>query len=255
MSYILDALKKAEQARSAGKAPDLFTLQASDPVARKPLWPWLLAGLIALNGAALYYWLVLRSPDTVQPSVVAPLPVATPPVSVARAPAPPSVPRTPAIMPVEETQPPTVLPPVTAPPKPARVAEKPAPAANPDADKPPPAAASQPKPETTAPAAPPPMDATAAPRAPAKPEPTPAPAPEQRVMPLAELPPNIQQELPKMSIAMHMYSGKPANRMASINDRTLREGDELSAGLKLVEITPDGMIFTYKGYRFKKGVQ
>ena len=55
-----------------------------------------------------------------------------------------------------------------------------------------------------------------------------------------------------MAIAMHMYSGKPGNRMTSINDRTLREGDELSPGLKLIEITPDGMIFSYKGYRFKK---
>ena len=73
-------------------------------------------------------------------------------------------------------------------------------------------------------------------------------------MALSELPPAVQQELPKMAISMHMYSGKPANRMASINDKTLHEGDELSPGLKLKEITADGMIFSYKGYRFKRGI-
>ena len=51
-----------------------------------------------------------------------------------------------------------------------------------------------------------------------------------------------------------MYSGRPSNRLVTINDKPLHEGDELSPGLKLVEVMPDGMIFSYKGFRFKKGI-
>lgn len=71
------------------------------------------------------------------------------------------------------------------------------------------------------------------------------------VMTLAELPVPIQQDIPRMSISVHAYSGAPANRLVSINDQLLREGDTLAPGIRLDEITADGMIFSYKGYRFR----
>ena len=58
-----------------------------------------------------------------------------------------------------------------------------------------------------------------------------------------------------MSILVHAYSTKPGDRIVSINDRLLREGADLAPGLTLEHITPDGMIFTYKGYRFQRGLQ
>ncbi len=57
-----------------------------------------------------------------------------------------------------------------------------------------------------------------------------------------------------MTFSVLIYSEKPAERMVNINGRTTREGQEVSDGLKLEEITPDGAIFSFKGYRFQKGV-
>ena len=79
-------------------------------------------------------------------------------------------------------------------------------------------------------------------------------APPPPVMALADLPVAIQQELPHMSISVHAYSGKSADRLVSVNDRLLREGDEVAPGLRLVQITPDGMVLSYKGYSFRRGV-
>ena len=80
-------------------------------------------------------------------------------------------------------------------------------------------------------------------------------AQEQIVAPLAELPLQIQQEIPAMTIPLHAYSSKPRDRLVSINDRILREGESLTPGLRLEQITQDGLIFSYKGYRFRRGVQ
>ena len=58
-----------------------------------------------------------------------------------------------------------------------------------------------------------------------------------------------------MSVSLHAYSSKPGNRLVSINNRLLNEGDSLTPGLVLEEITRRDMIFTYKGYRFRQPVQ
>lgn len=80
-------------------------------------------------------------------------------------------------------------------------------------------------------------------------------APEQEAMPLSELPPAIQQEIPDMTVQLHAYSGNPIERLVSVNSTRLREGDNLMPGLRLEQITPDGMIFSYKGYRFQRGIR
>ena len=76
----------------------------------------------------------------------------------------------------------------------------------------------------------------------------------QNPVPLAELPLTIQQEIPAMSIQLHSFSSKPENSIVSINSRLLKEGESLTPGLKLEQITPDGVIFSYKGYRFERGI-
>jgi general secretion pathway protein B len=72
---------------------------------------------------------------------------------------------------------------------------------------------------------------------------------------MAELPPSVRQELPAMKITVHAYSGDPGGRLVGMDNRILREGDFVVPGLELEEITPDGMILTYKGYRFHRGVK
>ncbi|MFZ2163569.1 MAG: general secretion pathway protein GspB [Sideroxyarcus sp.] len=77
---------------------------------------------------------------------------------------------------------------------------------------------------------------------------------EQKAPPFAELPVAIQQEIPDMKVQLHSYSNKSVNSIVSINSRMLREGDSLAPGLRLEQITPDGVILSYKGYRFQHGI-
>ncbi len=80
-------------------------------------------------------------------------------------------------------------------------------------------------------------------------------AQEQKAIPLNELPLAIQQEIPAMTVQLHAYSNIPGERLVSINSIRLREGGSLMLGLRLEQITPDGMIFSYKGYRFQRGIR
>jgi len=97
---------------------------------------------------------------------------------------------------------------------------------------------------------------------------TAAPAPEQpagtaaadaarvqTVASMADLPLSVQQELPAMTISFHVYSGDSEKRLVGINNRMLREGEHVVPGLKLEQITPDGMILGYKGYSFRRGLK
>jgi general secretion pathway protein B len=96
---------------------------------------------------------------------------------------------------------------------------------------------------------------TATPDKPVSPATTANTEQEEGVTSMAALPLAIRQEIPSMTIPLHAYSSKPRDRLVSINDRMLREGESLTPGLRLEQITPDGLIFSYKGYRFRRGVQ
>jgi len=86
-------------------------------------------------------------------------------------------------------------------------------------------------------------------------QPTPiAPLPPS-ILESADLPLSIVQALPAMSVGVHAYSSKPRDRLVSINNKLLREGDQMATDLKLEQITPDGMIFSFRDYRFRRGVQ
>jgi general secretion pathway protein B len=78
---------------------------------------------------------------------------------------------------------------------------------------------------------------------------------QQQVVTIYELPAAIQKDIPDMAVQLHAYSSNPSERLVSINSIRLREGGYLMSGLKLEQITPDGMIFSYRGYRFKRGTR
>ena len=94
-----------------------------------------------------------------------------------------------------------------------------------------------------------------------------APPPERRVdiaaadaagetvVEMDKLPTSIREEVSKITISVHAYSNTPGKRLVGIGRRILHEGDYVIPGLKLEEITPDGMILGYKGYRFRRGVK
>ena len=79
-------------------------------------------------------------------------------------------------------------------------------------------------------------------------------APPGQAVEFQDLPSRIRDPI-LLSISMLLYSGKPDERSVTINGFNMREGQEVSAGLRIEEITPDGAIFSYQGYRFHKAVR
>ena len=74
---------------------------------------------------------------------------------------------------------------------------------------------------------------------------------ERSVKHFRELPYDVQQSLPEISYSVHLYSPAPENRMVKINGLMRREGDNLSDGLVLEEITSTGAIFSFRGHTFR----
>lgn len=232
MSYILDALRRADSERERGAVPSLHSKQIApgvsdgddgdEPAGRsvQPLW-WAVGGLsLALVGMAA--WLVLgRSAVEPEPVRVAP-PVAQAPVlpapslvletppAAAPQPAPEPVAAQPA--PVERKS----VPVLTAP---ARVAAAPKPAPKPAE-----------KPVAAAPAAP-------------RDEDTPVPS-------ISELPDDIRRQLPTLSVSGASYSKNPASRMLILNGQVFKEGDRVANDLVLEQIRLKSAVLSFKGRRY-----
>lgn len=241
MSYILEALKKSDQQRQQGATPTLTSVQIPAEETRPRTLSWIvLPAAILFVAGILIGWLQPWKTEPARPPVAEISAAPAPAVQASPSPAPASVP----------AAPPEALPARTAPlqatPAAAIVATPPNPGAPAR-----PALAALATPAASGPA---PQESVAA----ADPVPATSKAPavaEQKPIPKVELPPAIRQELPKLSVSIHAYSGKPAKRVVSVNDQLLYEGDTLTPGLILEQITPDGMIFSYKGFRFSQGLQ
>jgi general secretion pathway protein B len=59
----------------------------------------------------------------------------------------------------------------------------------------------------------------------------------------------------EMKISLHSYNSDPASRLARIDDKTVREGDSIAPGIKVEEITRDGVIINNRGRRIRLAVQ
>lgn len=83
----------------------------------------------------------------------------------------------------------------------------------------------------------------------------PQPAPEQagRVPHLVELPVSFQKDVPDLTFNSHIYSSEPASRRVMINNTYLRVGDTFE-GLRVEDITEDGVVLSRDGRRFRVGV-
>lgn len=250
MSYILQALQRAEAERNRGATPGLHTPTLPAATAAEPrrgrALPWGLGAAALAVAGALAWWL--------WPASSAPVPEAAtqPPPTTAAAPAP-AVPATP---PVAQAVPPAAV--ITAPPEampaPAPRAE-PAPRRAP-VDVPPPRTPSGNAMPPAAMTPPPAGPATAvrpatqpAPTAPASPANT---APAQAPLPtLAELPPALRQSLPTLNLGGGIYSAEPANRLLIVNGQVLREKAQLAPELVLESIGPRAAVFRFRGQRFE----
>jgi len=67
----------------------------------------------------------------------------------------------------------------------------------------------------------------------------------------ADLPDNIKKQLPSIAFEGHVYSSTVSRRSVMINGKKMRQGDAMSGGLIVKQITPLGAEFEYQGYLFK----
>jgi general secretion pathway protein B len=274
MSYILDALRRADAERERGGVPGLHAQpfpptrdERAAPRGGGP-WRWIALGLAAGLALPLALWW-LSSGDEPAPLPTAPTaPLATTP---APAPAPPPAPATLAAAPPAVAEPmaptspaprPAATPPSPPPtaaaaaaPRqraaPERTAQRTAERADPG-DEPAPRPAARPRPPAAA-------ERTATARAPAAASPAasapaaqpPAAAEPARLPSLAELPEPVRRQLPTLQIGGSMYSEAPANRMLIVNGQLLHEGSTVAPGLVLEQIRLKSAVFSFQGQRYE----
>lgn len=114
MSFILDALKKAESERNRNSGPVLMDVRIAPPRRRLPTWAWVLGGVLAADLVVLA-WLLQRSPADTAP-VAAPAQAPAPPPTAPSATPPAAVtPLAPAPA-VDISATPAALPGIAAPP-------------------------------------------------------------------------------------------------------------------------------------------
>ena len=223
MSYILEALKKLEQKRRREEGTHLLSDQHPAALRRKRRspWPYLLFLALLLNAGLLLWWLL-------------PWPQPQPGRSALQS----------RETIKEDSRPDTFTgredrrdngtamqapsPGISIPPAQQRIAN----------ETPPPAAAQYADRHPHEPQQPQKRDLT----------------PGQRTVGINELPPSLRTALPDLTISGHFFDASPSSRVVMIGGRTLHEGQAVSPGLKLEQITRDGVVFSYQGYRFREGV-
>lgn len=211
MSYILDALKKAEAQRGNGQVPGLHDQHmpadfgAPPEATGNPLLIWIIMAM----GALLVGVLLWATWQTDEPA------------------------RT-------EAQAPAVLPPmapVTSTPTPVSAAPSPEPLGRLN-----PPLQTAPAPTTAANSERQDRQATSR-MADSNPD---AAEPAE---PVGKLPESMRGQVPKMNFGGAMHSDNPANRMLIINGQLFHEGDTVSPDLVLQEIQLKSATFRYRGYR------
>jgi general secretion pathway protein B len=276
MSYILDALRRADAERERDPARGIHAQPAAvlPREAEPSRAPWVLAGAVVGMAAVVagIYLFAAREPEPLvapvvpsQPVAVAEAPIVPAVVPVATAVMPPPPPPMPA--PVLERSPPrptpaaaerTVKAPVVVarvqpvPPQPGVTSPGAVPPAGGAPAAPPAAQPASPPAPSTAPSTAPATAPSTAPRtgpsiaAPA----APGSAPPDRVVAVAELPADIQRELPKLVIAGGVHSDNPAQRMLIVGGQVRSEGAELAPGLVLEQIRANSAVLRFRGWRY-----
>ena len=71
---------------------------------------------------------------------------------------------------------------------------------------------------------------------------------------LYDMPPLVQQAIPDMSFAGHVYSSEASQRSIIVNGHSMSEGEVIIEGLKVEQITRNGVVFNYQGQLFRMEV-
>lgn len=73
----------------------------------------------------------------------------------------------------------------------------------------------------------------------------------EAIVTLRELPDSIRQQIPALKVGGYIYSANRADRSVLVNNRLLREGEEIVPGLTLEKMMPNGMVLHFREYRFR----
>jgi len=63
----------------------------------------------------------------------------------------------------------------------------------------------------------------------------------------------LSSTLPPLRLDLHVYGNTPAERYAFINMHKVREGDVTPEGVRVVQITHEGVVLDYRGTEFLLG--
>jgi len=244
MSYILDALKKAEHEREIGRVPGIGSEHEQPLLSGSRRWMLLLLGVLLINAVLLAFALWPKSPQVRQVSAAAP---SNPAASVPVAPVELAGALTGARPALHGTRQPlqSVLPAVAAVSRPAPETLRPLPPLPAVADKPSEVEGA------TADASLVPMKVL--PQAPV----APAPATTDNNLPVwPEISAQLLGEInSSLHLDVHVYSETPRERFVLINMRNYHEGDRLQEGPLVDAITPGGVILSFRGQRFRMQAQ
>ena len=249
MSFILDALKKAEAERRVGSVPNVHAqspvLPSAMPYAYSP-WKKRVAAAVAIAATAGAAYLAFQrtthkpvDPVTNPPTLARNTEHAAPAGAVA-APVVPGSDIRPEPREVRITS--QLAGPLPAAPRPAapKPAEKPAPKLKQETR---PAVAARPQASTTAsvpPVAPPAVKQPVASLPPATANP-----------PASDIAARPPADAPQLAIGGYIYSENPSERQLLVNNRLLREGSEAAPGVILEKMMPKAAVFNYRGQRYQ----
>lgn len=71
---------------------------------------------------------------------------------------------------------------------------------------------------------------------------------------LYQLPESVQKDIPEIKISFHSYRYRPGSRLVRINGRIMREGKKITKDLILEKIIPSGVVLLFKNKRFRVGL-
>lgn len=233
MSYILDALKRADTERERGAVPGLYARQVVNPSrttggSSARLRASLAVTLLVLGVVATGLYFLRPSLEPIRPSSA--------PLAASQA----------ALRPVLPTPAPTA-------------AIEPTPAAFAAAIQPAPQARqSHPAPASLAVSAPLPMPMSTAAVATQTSTsaattliPTPAAQPLPSTPLLSELPEELRRQIPALTVTGVVFSDAPGQRLLLVNNQVMTQGSPIAPELTLIEVGAKSSVFSFRGNRFR----
>jgi general secretion pathway protein B len=229
MSYILEALKKAEQQRGLGRVPGLDSVHEQARGGARRRWLWTLTGVLILNAAVL---LVVVWPDQWWDRRVELAVQSASPAADYQSGGPSEQPLSPQAAQAE-------VPYSTG--EPVRQPQLSAPA--PDEQR---QQQFRPRPAVVGDA-----------QIPARPQHTePRSSKAVRIPTWPQIPGYLLEQLSgSLRLDVHVFAAQPAERFVLINMRKYHQGQQLQEGPRLDEITADGVILSLQGEKFRLQAQ